>query len=223
MAGTDSVVGVFAWRGSCGSVDLVVTDNSVNLLDDRDLGDLAAALGVDALATMQQVHAADVAHVSDAGSAPVADAMVTEARGLGLVVRVADCVPVALVAPDDGLVSVAHAGRRGLMSGVVPAAVAALRERGADRIEAWVGPHVCGRCYELPEYMADEVAAAVPAARSTTRHGTSGADLGAGVRAQLEDLDVLVHEVAACTMEDDRFFSHRHGDTGRFGTVVVRR
>lgn len=214
---------MFAWEGSCGPVDLVITDRGVDLLDADGLGAVAAAMGVGSLATMNQVHGAAVAQVTDGSTAPSVDALLTGTRDLGLVVRVADCVPVALVAPDEGLVSVAHAGRRGLVAGVVPAAVSALREQGADHIEAWIGPHVCGRCYELPADLADDVAAAVPAARATTSRGTPGADLGAGATAQLLALGVNVHDVSACTMEDERFFSHRRGDVGRFGAVVVVR
>ena len=222
-AGTDNVACVFAWQGSCGPVDLMITDRTLDLLDDDDLATVAQAMSVGSIATMRQVHGADVARVADSSYSPPADALVTDVRDLGLVVRVADCVPVVLVAPDAGLVSVAHAGRRGLVAGVVPAAVSALRDQGATDIQSWIGPHVCGRCYELPQDMADEVAAAVPAARATTSAGTPGADLGAGVRSQLDALDVDVHDVSACTMEDERFFSHRRGDVGRFGAVAVVR
>ena len=48
-------------------------------------------------------------------------------------------------------------GRPGLAAGVVPATVAAMRERGATDITAWIGPHVCGGCYEVPAEMRDEV------------------------------------------------------------------
>ena len=137
------------------------------------------------MATMHQVHGNDVEWVDVAGTQPDADALLTDVVGLGLLVRVADCVPVVLAVPDEQLVGVVHSGRLGLVSGVVPAAVDALRERGATRIEAWVGPRVCGRCYELPAAMAESVAAAVPEARSTTSWGTPAADIGAGVVAQL--------------------------------------
>ena len=104
--------------------------------------------------------------------------------------RGADCVPVAARRPR---------GRRDRRrarrpSGVARASwagtVARMRELGADRIPAWVGPHVCGACYEVPEEMRDEVAAVVPAAPSTTSWGTPALDLGAGVRAQLADAGV---------------------------------
>jgi copper oxidase (laccase) domain-containing protein len=87
-----------------------------------------------------------------------------------------------------------------------------------------VGPHICGSCYELDSATADEVARAVPAAASTTSWGTPSADLGAGVTAQLTELDVTVHLRGACTLEDDRLFSHRrNGTPQRQGALVVLR
>ena len=221
---------MFLLRDACGPIELAFTDRSIDLSTaavDHTLGEVARAAGVDSVATMHQVHGNDVVWVDVAGTQPEADALLTVVAGLGLLVRVADCVPVVLAVPDEQLVGVVHAGRQGLVSGVVPAAVDALRERGASRIEAWVGPRVCGRCYELPAAMAESVAEAVPEARSTTSWGTPAADLGAGVVAQLSARDVVVHDVGAdlCTMEDERLFSYRReGDaSGRFAAFAVLR
>jgi copper oxidase (laccase) domain-containing protein len=142
-----------------------------------------------------------------------------------VLVRVADCTPIVLAAPDEALAGVVHCGREGLVKGVVAAAVGALRERGAGAIEAFVGPRACGRCYELPAEMADAVAAVVPEARSTTSWGTPAVDVGAGALAQLAALDVRSTDVGAaeCTIEHDRWFSYRRqgADSGRFGAVAV--
>lgn len=217
---------MFFLRDVCGPIELGFTDRSVDLgkaAVDETLAQVAQAAGVESVATMHQVHGSDVAWVDTAGTHPDADALLTDVVGLGLLVRVADCVPIVLAAPREGMVGVVHSGRQGLVAGIVPAAVDALRQRGATTVEAWIGPHVCGRCYELPAVMADAVGDVVSEARSTTTHGTPGADLGAGVRAQLAARDVRVHDVSVCTMEDDRFFSHRRGDSGRFGAVAVLR
>ena len=97
-----------------------------------------------------------------------------------------------------------------MASGVVPAAISALRERGGDPSVAWVGPHVCGACYEVPAALQDEVTAVVPEARSTTSWGTPALDLGAGVRAQLLAAGVTdLRVVDACTREDPTWPSYR--------------
>src|SRR5262249_39768905 len=120
---------------------------------------------------------------------------------------------------------VAHAGRQGVLLGVVPATVSAMRALGADQIEAWIGPHVCGGCYEVPEDLRAQVAAAVPATYATTTWGTPSLDLGAGVRAQLDAEQVSVIDVGGCTRESSDLYSHRRdGDrAGRLGGLVVLR
>ena len=191
------------------------------------LADLAATIGRTPF-VMHQVHGADL-HVVEEGDVvddPVlhVDALATTRDDVALLARAADCVPV-LLACAEGAVAAVHAGRRGLALGVVPLAVARLRSLGATDVTAWIGPHVCGRCYEVPEQMQDEVAALVPTSRSTTSWGTPALDLGAGVRAQLEADGVAdVRLVDACTREDDRWPSYRRdGDAAlRFAGVVWR-
>jgi polyphenol oxidase len=179
------------------------------------------------LATMHQVHGATVAVVDQPAlsrhGAPVADALVTSLPGVALLVRVADCVPVLLADATAGVVAAVHAGRPGLVAGVVPEAVRAMRARGATSIRAWVGPHVCGSCYEVPESMREEVAATVRQAWAETSWGTPSVDIGAGVRAQLRQHDVHpVVDVQRCTLEDPDLYSYRRqgNDAGRLGGLV---
>ena len=131
-------------------------------------------VAVDRLITMDQVHGTTVAVVDGPGPAPVADALVTRAPDVALAVLVADCVPLLMVDAESGVAAAVHAGRRGLADGVVPAAVAAMVDLGArpEAIHAELGPSICGRCYEVPPDLRDEVVARVPAAYATTRHET---------------------------------------------------
>lgn len=198
-----------------------VTDGDLSAPAARDA--LRDRLDLDAIATMHQVHGADVAWAMP-GLVPEADALLTYTPRLGVLVRVADCVPVVLTTEERDAVGVVHAGRRGLVAGVVPAAVQVLAERGKGRVSAWVGPRICGRCYELDEATADEVAGRVPQACATTPHGTPAADIGAGVLAQLQNLGVATQDLGGCTLEDDRFFSYRRDATARRqGAIVVIR
>lgn len=194
----------------------------------------------DRLLFMRQVHGPDVAivdgpwpvpggRVGDTvdesvgpGEPPPVDALVTATRGLALAVLVADCVPVLLADPGHGVVGVAHAGRAGMVAGVVPAALARMRELGARDIVAVLGPAVCGSCYELSADLADSVARTVPAAAAKTRTGRPAADVPAGVRAQLDDAGVrLLPWAAPCTVENPHQFSHRRDRvTGRAAGVV---
>jgi polyphenol oxidase len=186
----------------------------------RLAGDFAPG---DLICDLHQVHGAEVVQAQpEWPERPHADGIVATEPGLTLLVRAADCVPVLLVAPDEGIVGAAHSGRPGLVKGVVPATVARMRDLGAGAVEAWLGPHVCGRCYEVPEQMRADVGAVVPASFAETSWGTPSVDLGAGIRAQLEQLDVVVHDESRCTRESADLYSYRRDGegAGRLAGVV---
>ena len=227
---------MYAHRSALGPVDLAFTDryggvsaapfDSLNLAltgaDDpeaiaenqrRVIADFAP--GAD-LVGMHQVHGADVTVVGAgaSGDLPPCDGLVTTRPGTVLMARAADCVPVLLADPDARVIGAVHSGRPGLATGVIPAAVATMRAQGARTITAWVGPHVCGSCYEVPEEMQAEFGALEPAAVATTSWGTPALDIGAGVRAQLERDDVHVVDVSRCTRESPDLYSHRRDGAG---------
>ena len=180
--------------------------------------------GVDALVFADQVHGTQVAVVDGPldGPAPATDALVTATPRLGLVVMAADCLPVLLADASAGVVAAAHAGRAGLAAGVLQRTLEQMAALGARDISAVIGPAACGRCYELPEELADEVGAAVPGSRATTRTGTASVDLTAGATALLQAGGVAVTAVGGCTIEQPGlFFSYRRdGRTGRHAGVV---
>ena len=236
---------MFFHRDDLGWAEIGFTDASTDLGRTDDPEHVATRRGVAEglrgeesterleVASMHQVHGADVVSVRRESlraslPAPTADALVTRDVDVALVVRVADCTPIVLASDVSPMAAVVHAGREGLVRGVVPAAVQALvLDESPSQLHAWVGPRACGRCYELPEGMADAVETAVPGTRSTTSWGTPAVDVGAGVVSQLRELGVTVHDIGrdVCTIEDDRFWSHRRqGDrAGRMGAVVVLR
>ncbi|WP_225798687.1 peptidoglycan editing factor PgeF [Streptomyces sp. NK15101] len=189
----------------------------------------AGALGLDParVVWMNQVHGADVVEVDGPwgdADVPAVDAVVTARPGLALAVLTADCVPVLLADPVAGVAAAAHAGRPGMVAGVVPAAVAAMTKLGAEpaRIVARTGPAVCGRCYEVPETMRAEVAAVEPAAHAETSWGTPAVDVAAGVRAQLVRLGVRdIEDAGVCTLESRDHYSYRRDrTTGRLAGYV---
>lgn len=174
---------------------------------------LGADLGV-AILGVHQVHGDRVVVVDDhtdpaALALTHADALATATRGLGLSVRAADCLPVLLADPDAGVVGAAHAGRAGLAAGVLPRLVETLSGMGAGRLLAWIGPHICGDCYEVPEALRTEYASAQPAALARTSWGTPSLDLGAAARAQLAGLGCVVHRVDPCTFTTPTLHSYR--------------
>lgn len=218
-------LGSFWWRGDHEGVQLGFTSAEAGNLGTH-VGDAAAALrnrqrletqlGLETglLRLLNQVHSADVvnADAADACSGTLtADAWVS-VEGAPIAVLVADCLPVLFVGEaQEGrrVTAAAHAGRHGLIAGILENTVTALRSRGAESITAWIGPGACGGCYEVPQQMFDQLTADRPALASTTRWGTPALDLRAEATAVLERSDAVVIDVPGCTIEHPALFSHR--------------
>jgi YfiH family protein len=188
---------------------------------------VAALTGIARERTLQgmQVHGALVRRVRDlpGSTAALADAdgQATALAGVAVVALTADCLPVALVAPEA--VAIVHAGWRGIADGVLAEGVRALRELGArGEVRAAIGPGAGVCCYET----GPEVHARLASYGPRARHGDH-ADLKLVARRQLQRVGVgEVHDVGLCTIcaAPRVFFSHRRdgGATGRQAGVVWR-
>ena len=172
---------------------------------------VAALAGVEGLLAGRQVHGVRVAREGE--GADEADGQATAGVGRAPTVVVADCLPIALVAPEA--VAMIHAGWRGLAHGVIAEGVSALHELGATRVAAAIGPGAGPCCYEVGA----EVHGAFGGG-----HGTL--DLKAIAAGQLAAAGVEeVHDSGLCTICDpQRFFSHRRdgGVTGRQAGLTWR-
>ena len=116
----------------------------------------AAALGARPI-WLNQVHGANVLRLH-AGLAPdalpQADASICTEPGIACAVLVADCLPVLLCTADGSGVGAAHAGWRGLASGVLDNTVAALCRatgRAPQDLLAWLGPCIGPTAFEVGE------------------------------------------------------------------------
>ncbi|KUP97939.1 peptidoglycan editing factor PgeF [Thermobifida cellulosilytica] len=203
-----------------------VGDDPEAVAENRRRAAAGFGLSPDRVVWMNQVHGADAVTVTASGRAGDVDAVVTTEPGLALAVLVADCLPLLVADPEAGVVGAAHSGRPGMVAGVVSSLLAEMERNGArpERCTALLGPVICGRCYEVPRQMQDEVARAVPEARCTTQEGTPGVDIRAGVTAQLKRLGVanVTHD-ARCTRESPDLFSYRRDSTtGRFAGYIWR-
>jgi YfiH family protein len=173
-----------------------------------------------------------------------ADAMVTQARGLTLTLRFADCVPVMFHDPVKGAIGIAHAGWKGIVNGVLPETVHAMQCAFGSQpqdILAGVGPCIGPDKFEVGEDVAAQIQGAVrvnvvrkqgdghPLTSSPLHHVTPSSkpcvDLWKAAESQLKDAGVGQVEVAGiCTASNTHeWFSHRteQGKTGRFGAVIV--
>ena len=169
---------------------------------------------------MNQVHGDAVVVIDQKlDTDPTCDAMITTKPGISLAVMVADCIPLLFVSKE--VVAAVHVGRAGLINRVAIKALHQMRNMGAIDVHAIIGPSICGRCYEVPFEMQQDVIADHPRAFATTHSGTPGLDLPAGLIAELVAEGVTYEASTVCTMEDELYFSHRkHNPTGRFAGVV---
>jgi YfiH family protein len=173
---------------------------------------------------LRQVHGREVVSVdAPPDEPPAADAAVTDAVGLPLVVLTADCAPIALV--GQSAVGVVHAGWPGLEQDVIGAAVDALRLLSPGPVSAVLGPCVHPGRYEFGPDLLDRLVARLgPEVAARTDAGTPALDIPTAVhislaRAGVED----VADVGICTASSPDHFSHRReGITGRQAVVVVR-
>jgi len=191
------------------------------------------ALGWDAAAVVwaRQVHGRGVAVVGG-GSVPSpevveADALVTASPGVGLAIKVADCVPLVLYDPGAQLLAAVHAGWRGTTLRVVEAAVAALAGLGADpgRLVAGIGPCIAAERYQVGAEVADAAHdAGLGDALRPDGTGRWTFDLVAANRRVLADAGVPPERVEAAggdTGPGTPFFSHRsEGPCGRVALLA---
>jgi YfiH family protein len=169
-------------------------------------------------ATIAQVHGRVVAEADAPGHCGEADGLITQSTDLSLCIATADCLPIAL--SGDRAVALVHAGWRGIVNGVIPAAIDAMRELGNDPRAAAIGPHIGPCCYEV----GDEVIDALGGHAATTRWGTQSADLAGAALAQIHHTagpgaDVEVSPI--CTMDDHRFNSFRRNGTPQRQVTVA--
>lgn len=217
--------GFFTRRGGVSEGAFASLNCSLSGADDRaavleNRARVARALGADPmhLSGLTQVHGIEVS-VLDAPAPPGqgarADAMVTARPGIALGIVTADCTPVLLADIQAGVIGAVHAGWRGAVAGVLEATIAAMRDLGATRISAAIGPCIRQPSYEVAADLRDAVLAhdsentrffvdgARPERWQFDLAGFCAHRLHRGGAATVETLD-------ADTLPDvERFFSHR--------------
>ena len=113
------------------------------------------------------------------------DGVVTTRSDLVLASMAADCLPVLAADAVAGVLGAAHSGRLGTEGAIAATLVGAMVDQGArtDHIRVFLGPTICGSCYEVPPELQAQTAERTPEAASTTRWGTTGVDMLAAVTA----------------------------------------
>jgi YfiH family protein len=176
-------------------------------------------------AWLRQVHGTRVVRLDQGASNFEADAAVTGTKNQVCAVRAADCMPVLLVDEGATVVGAAHAGWRGLSSGVIENTVQAMRIRG-ERLLAWLGPAIGPKVYEVGGEVRSAFLARDSAAEdafSPIRPGHWLLDLYAVARQRLRSCGVeRIYGGGYCThSEPQRFYSYRRDRTnGRMAALI---
>lgn len=216
LTGPELTGGHWTWRERRGPLQVVFAGRGPAYERDEVLRRVAGHLpgGAPAdLATARQVHSATVLQ-AQAGFCGEGDALWTDRSGLALSVITADCVPVVLAGP--GGIAAVHAGWRGLVHGVISAA---LREvpGSLSKWTAWIGPAIGVCCYEVGEEVAAQVVAVSnPKIAVPGPSGMPHLDLQAVARRQLEKAGVgEIVTLAHCTRcDEEKLFSYRREGKG---------
>jgi len=190
----------------------------------------AMAVGVDALVGVHQIHSSLVATVTEPGPQGRADAMVSNVPGLALAILTADCMPILMSDPDNGVVAAAHAGWRGALNGVLESTLEAMEALGAERdsISAVIGPCISQRAYEVGPEFFEEFQVEDPESERFFANGNGDRllfDLPSYGLKRLRDFGVRHAEwTRHCTYIDpDLFYSYRrsvHAKQADYGRLV---
>ncbi len=186
---------------------------------------------------LKQIHGVSVSTPAlrqSFGAGPFeADASVTNIPNEVLAVLTADCMPVLFASKVGDVIGAAHAGWRGLSSGVLESTVQAMCDLSSSLspqdISVWMGPAIGPTVFEVGE----DVLQAFSGQSQTTlsnafrpiigRPGKYLADLYSLARERLSSLGILQIEGGGfCTFTDQgRFFSYRRDkSTGRFASLI---
>jgi len=198
------------------NLGLLTDDQNDNVEENRRR--LCEAVNADPgrLAMNRQVHAATVNRAVPGERGREGDGLWTDEPGVPMLKLTADCLPIA-VARDNGRPALAllHAGRLGLLAGIVEAGVEAL---GTGALAAAVGPGIGPCCYEV----GDDIASSYRERFGAETVRGRNLDLWTVAERVLRDAGVTAVERAdVCTACNDEYFSHRRdaGVTGRQGVI----
>lgn len=191
---------------------------------------LAVAAHLESAARIELQHGAEVRRATGPGSAGPGDVLVTRQSGLALALTVADCFPLFLVSENRG-VALAHCGWRGILAGVVTAAVkdlVTLAGTEPRKLIAWIGPGIRSCCFTLPATLAARFPASSAEAPRDADTAARGAgihvDLAGTIAAQLSAAGLPsagINTSDLCTScRANLFYSHRRDD-GRTGRMLA--
>lgn len=223
------------------NLGLHVGDDPDCVVTNRERAAHAFGVSLDTTIFADQVHGAatTIVGLSERGrgargqhdAIAATDVLVTTSPDVGLAILVADCLPLALVDPEAGVLAAVHAGWRGSAAGAVTQAVRAMARLGAqpERTVAFLGPAVAALDYQVGPEVREGLAQAVHPASldGEVARPDGGAhwrvDLVAANRQQLRLAGLAAELIFDCgsTTADGDFYSDRAArPCGRFAMLA---
>ena len=188
------------------------------------------AIRIPAERTVQgiQVHGDRIRIVTEPGTYPGTDGLITTQKELVLLIKTADCPAVLLVDPQQRVVAAVHAGWRSVVKGILEKVIQLLNDQFNSRpanILCAVGPGIRNCCYEVRQ----DVWKIFPEDVIVRRDDKCFLDLPRAIRIRLLNLGINENHLddsGLCTScRVDLFFSHRRdrGQTGRMMAAIYLR
>ncbi|HEU4708523.1 MAG TPA: peptidoglycan editing factor PgeF [Methylophilaceae bacterium] len=173
---------------------------------------------------MRQVHGTKVVDAGQASCLPEADAAFARTSETVCCVMTADCLPVLLCDRAGTVVAAVHAGWRGLLNGVIEAAVATMQIAPQDLL-VWLGPAIGPEAFEVGTEVRDAFIGKDGAAQSAfLPHGEKWlANIYLLATQRLQAMGVTgIYGGTYCTYtEPRRFYSYRRDqNTGRMASLI---
>jgi len=231
-------------RGSRKSLNIShkVQDDPSRVEENRTLLSRAMGMDLDKVVYVDQVHGDSVLKLDavnhPAGGGPLGqgDGIITNEKGVPLMLLVADCLPVLFYDPTHQAVGLAHAGWRGTVSHVAAKTLLAMGEAYGSRpeeVRAVLGPCIGACCYEVGTDVFREFSEVFPWSGEVFHKTSVGhwkLDLAEANARQLLEIGLKEENLirsGLCTIRhNDLFYSHRAEaqelvPTGRFGAFIM--
>ena len=217
-------------------------DKDEDVVANRQLFCHAIGINPDHIVTAQQLHSDNIKVITaeDVGKGaksydeaiPNTDALITNVSGLPLMLLFADCVPVLIVDPVQGVVGAVHAGWKGTVENIAGKAVLAMQTNYGTKPEdclVGIAPSIGPCCYEVDEVVINKLKKQFEDWEKLVRPNGDRwyLDLWKANCMGLEQVGVKNRNIVVsgvCTAcNHELFFSYRreNGYTGRLGAAII--
>ncbi|MDD3679764.1 MAG: peptidoglycan editing factor PgeF [Candidatus Shapirobacteria bacterium] len=181
----------------------------------------------------RQVHGNQVALINQTNNKqPIngADGLISREKNLVLGVRSADCLPIIYFEPKKEIIGIAHAGWRGVLSGLPKEMISIITSLGGEsqNIIIGIGPHIKACCYCVDQDIANQFKKKYSHARLINRSEKFLLNLAAICQKQFEETGIRKNHIQIsniCTFcQSDQWWSRRRDgeNCGNMLTVVCQ-